>query len=137
MMDDRALQDDGPTSSAAGFTLTRAAHQARYHRAVGKPRRTAGLVAHKAGMNGGSGPSRTVYRPLLHSLAAHTEPVEALTFAEIEAILDAALPPTARTEASFWRSGANAHVRALRAAGWRVHFHRRRDFIISTRDAEG
>ena len=73
-------------------------------------------------------PRRAVsrYDPLGAYLAGQPPAVVelTLTLAELEAILGAALPRSAR-EGSFWGNAVNeprvpAHVRAWRRAGWRV-----------------
>jgi hypothetical protein len=94
-MTDDAATHDGTAPPAGGIELTKSAYYARYYREVQKPRRKAALVAHKPGPNGASRPPRTVYQPLLDSLAARSVPAATQTFAEIEATLDAALPAPA------------------------------------------
>ena len=66
------------------------------------------------------------YDPLGAHLAGQPPAVATvrLSFAEVEAILGAALPRSAR-EGSFWGNAVGelrvpAHVRAWRRAGWRV-----------------
>jgi hypothetical protein len=66
-------------------------------------------------------PAQAKYYPLQVYLAAQTGGRVTLTFAEIEAIVGAALPPTA-TLRRFWANATygSAHARAWQAAGWRV-----------------
>jgi hypothetical protein len=125
MTGDEASKADDTTSPEAGIVLTKAAYYARYYREVQKPRRAAGLVAHKAASNGGSGPSRTVYQPLLDVLAAHPEPAVALTFAEIEALLDAALPSPGAIRRAFGPADRTTSARLLHVLGWRARLDMR------------
>ncbi|MDQ6832615.1 MAG: hypothetical protein M3008_04380, partial [Chloroflexota bacterium] len=81
-------------------------------------------------------PMPSVYQPLLDHLVAVKGHEAILTFREIEAILDAALPLTAITSGGYWSSASNSHVRAWHAMGWAAHFNRRRELAIFTRDAE-
>ena len=76
-------------------------------------------------------PRRSVsrYDPLGAYLAGQPPAVAAvrLSFAELEAILGAALPRSAQTR-TFWKNAEGeprvpAHVRAWRRAGWRVAGH--------------
>jgi hypothetical protein len=66
-------------------------------------------------------PSRHKYAPLAAYLAAQPGDRVMLTFAELEAILGAALPPSARTP-PWWANTrlASAQGRAWLGAGWRV-----------------
>ncbi len=82
-------------------------------------------------------PMPSVYQPLLDYLAAVEGDTAVLTLMEIEAILDAALPPTATTSGGYWSSASNSHVRAWRALGWSAHCTPRRGLVVFTRDVEG
>ncbi len=82
-------------------------------------------------------PMPSVYQPLLDHLAAVAGHEAVLTLMEIEAILDAALPPTAITSGGYWSSASNSHVRAWRALGWRAHASPRKLRVIFTRDEVG
>lgn len=43
-----------------------------------------------------------------------------LTFAEVEAILDGRLPPSAKSTRAWWANGAAPHAQAWQQAGWLV-----------------
>ena len=43
-----------------------------------------------------------------------------LTFAEVEAILDSRLPPSAKSTRAWWANGAAPHAQAWQQAGWLV-----------------
>ncbi len=81
-------------------------------------------------------PRPSVYQPLLDHLAAVEGHEAILTFREIEAILDAALPPTAITSRGYWSSASNSHVRAWQALGWHAHASPRKLRVRFARDAE-
>ncbi len=81
-------------------------------------------------------PMPSVYQPLLDYLAAVEGHTAVLTLVEIEAILDAALPPSATAQGIYWSNANNNYVRAWRALGWSAHFNGRRGLVIFTRDAE-
>ena len=75
-----------------------------------------------------SGPRK--YDPLIAYLAAFAAGEVTLTFAEIEAIIEAPLPPSAR-RAAFWGNTTEQVVQPpWRQAGWRV---RRTDLHADTR----
>lgn len=60
------------------------------------------------------------YAPLTRHLAAQNKPRVAMTFAEIEAVLGFALPPSARRHRAFWSNNTTNRVlpEAWRAAGY-------------------
>ena len=61
------------------------------------------------------------YLPLQRHLAAVVGDTVRLTFAEVEALLGAALPPSARQRSAWWANTAGSfQARAWLAAGWRV-----------------
>ena len=67
-------------------------------------------------------PGPRKYDPLTAYLAALAADEVTLTFAEIEAIIGTALPPSARTS-RFWTNvtaGVHRSAQAWRRAGWRV-----------------
>ncbi len=76
----------------------------------------------------------SVYQPLLDHLAAAEGHEAVLTFREIEALLDAALPPTAITSGGYRSSASNSHVQAWHAMGWRAHASPSKLRVIFTRD---
>jgi len=55
------------------------------------------------------------YDPLADALAETAENRRRITFAEIERILGAPLPPTARKDNAWWANNANGHSQAR---GW-------------------
>jgi len=61
------------------------------------------------------------YLPLQRHLAAVVGDTVTLTFAEVEALLGAALPSSARQRAAWWANTAGSfQARAWLVAGWRV-----------------
>ena len=56
------------------------------------------------------------YRPLLQHLTKSDAPFLNLSFSEIEMILDAPLPPSARRYSAWW--GNNEGVRHVQAESW-------------------
>jgi len=65
-------------------------------------------------------PWRPKYAPLTQFLAAQSRDRVALSFAQIEAILGTALPPSAYTR-RWWARGPDlVQTRAWLRAGWRV-----------------
>jgi len=82
-------------------------------------------------------PRPSAYQPLSDFLAAAHEDEIILTFAAIEAILDAALPPSATTKGGSWSNAGNSYVRTWRALGWSVRIDRRRGVVTFTRAVEG
>ena len=64
----------------------------------------------------------SVYAPLNRYLGAVMGDAVPLTFAEIEAILGRALPPSARRHPAWWSNNVGTHVNAAawRDAGWRT-----------------
>ncbi len=62
------------------------------------------------------------YQPLADALAAQHGDTARFTFAEIEALLGAPLPPMARRTRHWWRNqrSTGPHVRAWLDAGWQV-----------------
>ncbi len=60
------------------------------------------------------------YEPLRAYLAAQPGPELTLTFLEVEAIIGARLPRSARARAWWMESAAGPQTRAWRAAGWAV-----------------
>ena len=60
------------------------------------------------------------YDPLADYLAALTVDEVTLTFAEIEAIIGAPLPPSARLRTWWANTAGSAQARAWRSAGWRM-----------------
>jgi hypothetical protein len=61
------------------------------------------------------------YQPLADWLARQPADVVTLPFAQVEALLGAALPPTARAGTGWWRNDPrHAHARLWLAAGWEV-----------------
>ena len=59
------------------------------------------------------------YHPLAQYLAAHNDHEVTLSFAEVEALLGAPLPPSARKR-SWWHLTSASHVAAWQRVGWRV-----------------
>jgi hypothetical protein len=66
----------------------------------------------------------SVYTPLIAHLTASTGDRLVLTIDEIEAILGATLPRTAREKYGFWRGAAYRHVADMERAGWEATLHR-------------
>jgi hypothetical protein len=66
-------------------------------------------------------PSAAKYAPLTRHLAAQTRDAVAMSFADIERVLGAKLPPSARALRSFWSNNAanNVMTQAWLAAGFR------------------
>lgn len=63
------------------------------------------------------------YHPLQDYLGAAPAPLLRLTFAQIERILGASLPESARRHAAWWaneRVGTHSHARAWLDAGYRT-----------------
>ena len=62
------------------------------------------------------------YQPLAVYLAAQPGDTVTLTFAEVEAVIGAPLPPSADVYHSWWSSTLSyrPQVRAWRGVGWRV-----------------
>jgi hypothetical protein len=75
----------------------------------------------------------TKYGPLLRHLAAlpADQGTVTLTFAALEALIGAALPPSARTT-GFW-SGGSSVLLQFRRAGWRPSFARQRVVVTFRR----
>ena len=61
----------------------------------------------------------TKYSPLAQHLAAQDGDEVTLSFAAIEALLGASLPPSARKR-SWWQLSNASHVAAWQQVGWRV-----------------
>lgn len=69
------------------------------------------------------GGRRSRYEPLREHLAVRAEPVVTMTFAEIERILGATLPASARRYRPWWaneEAGTHVHARAWLEAGRRT-----------------
>jgi hypothetical protein len=75
-------------------------------------------------------------QPLVDFLAACTEREIILTFDDIEAIVDARLPASARLHAAYWTDQELRAVRDWQALGWRPHFDVRRGHVRFSRDGE-
>jgi hypothetical protein len=62
------------------------------------------------------------YEPLAHFLRAEAGEVRALSFEEIERIIDAPLPPSARKHEAWWSNNPTGHVNAQAwlSAGYRA-----------------
>ena len=58
------------------------------------------------------------YQPLVDYLTTQPAAIVTVTFAEVEALIGAPLPATARQRPWWYSDGP--HVRMLRAAGWRM-----------------
>lgn len=65
------------------------------------------------------------YRPLGDYLRLRDSATITMTFEEIERILGASLPPSARNHGAFWANSGQTHVWATEwmSAGWRVVGH--------------
>ena len=78
-------------------------------------------------------PGETKYTPLLRQLQALAADQDTVTLAltEVEAVIGAALPPSARTP-GFWSGGGSVLLQFQRA-GWRAALDRQRDTVTFTR----
>jgi hypothetical protein len=79
---------------------------------------------------------RSRYQDLADWLTAQPGSLVTLTFTEVEAIVGARLPATARLERGWWTSLDDRHqyVQRWRARGWEVRtFDRRRRTVTFTR----
>jgi hypothetical protein len=69
------------------------------------------------------GGSSSRYEPLREYLASRSEPAVRMTFGQIEEVLSAPLPPSARKYRPWWaneRAGTHVHARAWLDAGRRT-----------------
>jgi hypothetical protein len=121
-----AMPDETPP-----IEVRRAAYQARYSRERRRPRRDAGTN----GPPGGRRPSHTAYQPLVDFLAAYPEPAVTLTFAEIEAIIDAALAGAYSVRTMLGPATNHVVARRLRERGWRARIDMHGKVAHFTRDA--
>ena len=76
------------------------------------------------------------YQPIADYLATRAETEVLLTFDEIEALIDAALPPSARRSSNYWTAKDDAMQRTWRTQGWRAHFDIRNQCIHFVRDVD-
>jgi hypothetical protein len=114
--------------------VRRAAYQARYSRERRRPRRDAGTNGPLSGRR----PSHTAYQPLIDFLAACPEPAVALTFAEIEGIIDAALAGAYAVRTMLGPATNHVVARRLREHGWRARIDMRGATVHFAREvAEG
>jgi hypothetical protein len=126
------MSDDMPDTPICA--LRRADYQVRYRRERRRPRRDAGTN----GPLNGRRPSHTAYQPLIDFLAACPDPAVALTFAEIEGIIDAALAGAYAVRTMLGPATNHVVARRLREAGWRARIDMRGATVHFAREvAEG
>ncbi len=74
------------------------------------------------------------YEKLLAWLAETTGDAATLTYAEVETMIDTALPASAMTTKDWWRNRAHRHVAQWHAMGWEANPDRDQGRICWTRD---
>ena len=88
---------------------------------LGGPRPTADHPSSPAGPTGGSHrPPSGRYKPLTTYLTASPHPLVRLRFSELERILGASLPASARAHRPWWANSSHSQAMSWLAVGWRV-----------------
>jgi hypothetical protein len=76
------------------------------------------------------------YQALVDFLSHHAGESVVMTYAEIEAIIGASLPLSARLAPTWWTTASQMHVRILREHGWQARLEQRDRRVRFTRDGE-